>query len=293
MKSKKVSQNSGLLKEVNIKIGFVDDGSTDDTLTIIKEMASTSDDISYISFSRNFGKEAAIYAGLEKFKGDYVAIMDADLQDPPDLLKDMYLSIKNLGYDCVAARRVSRKGEPLLRSYFARKFYQIINLISKIEFVDGARDFRLMTRQMVEAILSLKEYNRFSKGLFNWVGFNVKWVTYENIERVKGHTKWSFWSLFLYSIDGIVGFSVLPLALSSFIGVCISGISFLGMIVIIVRKLFWGDPVSGWPSMMSIFSFIGGMQLLCLGIIGQYLAKTYLETKNRPLYLIKEFNLKE
>lgn len=282
-----------IFKEVNINVLFVNDGSNDDTLNIIKKMAVGYDNISYISFTRNFGKEAAIYAGLERSKGDYIALMDADLQDPPSLLEEMYLSIKNEGYDCVATKRVSHKGEPLLRTYFAKKFYKIINLISKTEIVKGSRDFRFMTRQMVDAILSLKEYNRFSKGLFSWVGFKVKWLAYENIERVAGKTKWSLWSLFLYSIDGIIDFSVVPLALSSLFGVLISFISLLGIIFIAVRTIFFGDPVSGWPSLATIISFIGGLQLLCLGIIGQYLSKTYLETKNRPIYIIKESNLKE
>lgn len=279
------------LQKLNIEVMFVDDGSTDNTLNIIKEMASKHDNITYISFSRNFGKESAIYAGLENSKGHYVALIDADLQDPLNLLEEMYLSIKNEGYDCVAAKRVSRKGEPIIRSFFAKYFYKIINTISKIEIVDGARDFRLMKRQMVDAILSLKEYNRFSKGLFNWVGFKVKWLPYENVKRFAGQTKWSFRSLFLYSIDGILAFSVAPLALSSLLGVFISFLSLLGIITIIFRTILLGDPVAGWPSLVSIISFIGGLQLLCLGIIGQYLSKTYLETKNRPIYIIKESDL--
>lgn len=284
--------NIGALQEVNINVLFVNDGSSDSTLTIIKEMASKYNNVSFISFSRNFGKESAIYAGLEKSQGDYIALMDADMQDPPSLLEEMYLSIKNEGYDCVATKRVSRKGEPLLRTYFTKKFYKIINLISKTEIVDGVRDFRLMTRQMVEAILSLKEYNRFSKGLFSWVGFKVKWLAYENIERVAGKTKWSFWSLFLYSIDGILAFSVVPLALASLLGVLISFISLLGITAIAVRTIFFGNTVSGWLSLAIIISFIGGLQLLCLGVIGQYLSKAYLETKHRPIYIIKESNLK-
>jgi len=288
---KKVSK-IGALQEVNINVLFVNDGSSDNTFSIIKEMALENNNVSFISFSRNFGKEAAIYAGFEKIKGDYVVLMDADLQDPPSLLEEMYLTVKNEGYDCVATKRVSRKGEPLLRTYFTKKFYKIINLISKTEIVDGSRDFRFMTRQMVDAVLSLKEYNRFSKGLFSWVGFKVKWLSYENIKRVAGKTKWSFWSLFLYSIDGILSFSVVPLALSSLFGVLISFFSLFGIIAIAVRTIYFGDPVSGWPSLAVIISFIGGLQLLCLGIIGQYLSKTYLETKNRPVYIIKELNLK-
>ena len=288
---RKVSETD-VFKEININILFVNDGSNDNTLSILKQMALENDNISYISFSRNFGKEAAIFAGLEKSEGEYIALMDADLQDPPIMLTEMYLSIINEGYDCVAARRISRKGEPIIRSYFAKKFYIIANSISKTEIVDGARDFRLMTRQMLDAILSLKEYNRFSKGLFSWVGFKVKWLSYENIERTVGQTKWSFWSLFLYSIDGIIAFSVVPLALSSILGVLISFFSLLGIIAIVFKTIIFGDPVSGWPSLVTIMSFIGGLQLLCLGIIGQYLSKTYLETKNRPIYIIKESSLK-
>ncbi len=279
--------------EVAIDVLFVNDGSTDRTLGIMKEIAAAHDNVRFISFSRNFGKEAAIYAGLERSRGDFVAVMDADMQDTPGLLAEMYLSIKNEGYDCVATKRCSRTGEPRLRSYFANKFYTIINSISKTEIVPGARDYRLMTRQMVDAIVSLKEYNRFSKGLFSWVGFNVKWLAYENVARAAGRSKWSFWSLFVYSIDGIIGYSAVPLAISSLLGVLISFMSLLAIIAIAVRTIFFGDPVAGWPSLATIVSFIGGLQLLCLGIIGQYLAKTYLETKNRPIYIIKESNLRE
>lgn len=275
-------------KELSIQVIFVNDGSTDNTLKVLKNLGSSFENVSYISFSRNFGKEAAIYAGFENSKGDFIALMDADLQDPPALLEEMYLLIKNEEYDCVATKRISRKGEPIIRSYFAKIFYKIMNSISKTEIVDGARDFRLMTRQMAESILSLGEYNRFSKGIFSWVGYKVKWLSYENIERVAGTTKWSFWSLFLYSMDGILAFSVVPLAISSILGVIISIISLLGIIIVVVRTLVFGDPVSGWPSLAVIVSFIGGLQLLCLGIIGQYLSKTYLETKKRPIYIIKE-----
>ncbi|MFA5879149.1 MAG: glycosyltransferase family 2 protein [Candidatus Margulisiibacteriota bacterium] len=279
-----------ILKELQFNILFINDGSRDNTLNIIKEMSLKHDCIKYISFSRNFGKESAIYAGLEKSKGDYVALIDADLQDPPSMLEQMYLAIKNEGYDCVATKRISRKGEPLIRSFFARNFYKLFNLISKIEVVDGARDFRLMTRQMADAMISLRESNRFTKGLFSWVGFKVKWLAYENIERVAGKTKWSFWNLFLYSVDGILAFSVVPLALSSFLGILLSFFSFVGIITVVLRTVILGDPVSGWPSLVIIICFIGGLQLLCLGIIGQYVAKTYLETKNRPIYIIKESN---
>ena len=290
-----VKKNSmvGALQEVIINILFINDGSTDNTLEIIKEMAYKYKNISYISFSRNFGKESAIYAGLENSIGDYCAIMDADLQDPPCLLEEMYLSIKNDEYDCVATRRISRKGEPIIRSYFAKKFYTIINKISKIEIVDGARDFRLMTRQMVDAILSLKEYSRFSKGLFSWVGFKVKWLAYENIERVTGQSKWSFWKLLLYSMEGILAFSVVPLSLASLLGVLISFVALLGIISIFLRTIILGDPVPGWPSIAVIVSFIGGLQLFCIGIIGQYLSKTYLETKKRPIYIVKELKLEK
>lgn len=281
-----------LLKySIDIELLFVNDGSKDQTLKIIKELAIQDKTVKYISFSRNFGKEAAIFAGLENSKGHFVALMDADLQDPPELLEEMYVAIKNEGFDCIATKRSTRKGEPIIRSWFSRLFYRIMNKISDIEFVDGARDFRLMTRQMVDGIVSLKECNRFSKGIFSWVGFDVKWLAYENRERVAGTTKWSFWKLFKYSIDGIFEFSVVPLAISSISGVIISFLAFVGIIFIIIRTSLYGDPVSGWPSMVTIFAFIGGLQLLCLGIIGQYLAKTYLETKNRPKYLVKESKL--
>lgn len=288
---KKVSKNN-VLKELKIHVLFVNDGSEDNTLNLMKEVSRKNANVSFISFSRNFGKEAAIYAGLEYANGDYIALMDADLQDPPNLLEEMYLSIKNEAYDCVATRRITRKGEPIIRSFFARKFYKIINAISKIEIVDGARDFRLMTRQMVNGVLSLKEYNKFSKGLFSWVGFKVKWISHDNIERVAGKTKWSFMGLLFYSIDGIIAFSVAPLALASMIGLLLSFISLLAIIVIIFRTIIFGDPVSGWPSLASIITFIGGLQLLCLGIIGKYLANTYLETKKRPVYILRESNLK-
>lgn len=287
---KKIS-NIGEMNEIEIDVLFVDDGSKDNTLSIMKEMAADNYNVKYISLSRNFGKEAAIYAGLKHATGDYCALMDADLQDPPFLLEEMYLLIKNEGYDCVATKRISRKGEPIVRSFFAKKFYKIINSISKTEIVDGARDYRIMTRQVVEAILSMKEYNRFSKGLFSWVGFNVKWISYENVERIAGKTKWSFFSLFAYSLDGILAFSTIPLAIASVLGILISFTAFLAIIVIAIRTIFFGDPVSGWPSLVTIIAFIGGLQLLCLGIVGQYLAKTYLETKHRPIYIISESNL--
>lgn len=267
---------------------FVNDGSKDKTLDIIKNFRTKDNRVKYISFSRNFGKEAAMYAGLKKSTGDYVAIMDADLQDPPRLLIEMYETLKQGEYDCVATRRVTRKGEPPIRSFFARMFYRLINKISKTEIVDGARDFRLMTRQMVDAIVSMEEYNRFSKGIFGWVGFNTKWLEYENVERVAGETKWSFWKLFKYSIDGIIAFSTAPLVISTIMGLLFCLIAFILIIFIVARTLIYGDPVSGWPSMTCIILFVGGIQLFCIGIIGQYLSKTYLEVKKRPIYIIKE-----
>lgn len=274
-------------KNVTFEIIFVDDGSKDNTLKIMREL-SKNGDVRYISFSRNFGKEAAMYAGLETSKGDYVAIMDADLQDPPTLLKEMYDILETKEYDSVATRRVTRKGEPIIRSFFARKYYKIVNKISKTEIVDGARDFRLMTRQMVNAILEVKEYNRFSKGIFSWVGFKTKWLEYENVERIAGTTSWSFWKLFLYSLESIVAFSTLPLSIASVMGLIFCLISFILIAVIIIKTLIYGDPTNGWPSTICIMFFIGGIQLLCLGIMGQYLSKTYLEVKKRPIYIVKE-----
>lgn len=274
-------------KGVSFEMIFVNDGSSDKTLEILRKLSSK-DDVRYISFSRNFGKEAAMYAGLEAATGDYVAIMDADLQDPPALLHEMYEILESGEYDSVATRRVSRKGEPIIRSFFARLYYKIINKISKTEIVDGARDFRLMTRQMVNSVLSLKEYNRFSKGIFSWVGYRTKWLEYENTPRVAGETKWSFWKLFLYSLDSIVAFSTVPLSIASVMGILFCFVAFLIIIFIIVRTIMFGDPTSGWPSMVCIMFFIGGVQLLCVGIIGQYLSKTYLEVKRRPMYIINE-----
>ena len=274
-------------KNVSFEIIFVNDGSKDKTLDLMREL-SKNDDVRYVSFSRNFGKEAAMYAGLEASTGDYVAIMDADLQDPPALLKEMYEILESKEYDSVATRRVTRKGEPVIRSFFARLYYKIINKISKTEIVDGARDFRLMTRQMVDSVLSLKEYNRFSKGIFSWVGYRTKWLEYENIERAAGETKWSFWKLFLYSLESIVAFSTVPLSIASVMGILFCFVAFIIIIFIIVRTLMFGDPTSGWPSMVCIMFFIGGVQLLCLGIMGQYLSKTYLEVKKRPIYIVAE-----
>lgn len=276
---------------VNISFVFVDDGSSDNTLKELRDLADSNEDVHYISFSRNFGKESAIYAGLEKalsLNADFVATMDVDLQDPPSLLPEM-LSIAESGeYDTVATRRVTRKGEPKIRSFFARLFYKLINRISDTEIVDGARDYRMMPRRMVEALVSLKEVNRFSKGLFSWVGFKTKWLEYENIERAAGETKWSFWKLFKYSIDGIVSFSTMPLSIASVVGVITCIAAFIYLIVVIVKTLVYGEPVAGYPSLMSVILFLGGVQLVCIGIVGQYLAKSYLETKKRPIYIVKE-----
>lgn len=278
---------------VEFELLFVDDGSRDDTLSIIKSFASKDPKIKYLSFSRNFGKESAILAGLEHATGDYVALMDADLQDPPSLLTQMYETIKEGTYDCIGTKRVDRKGEPPIRSFFARCFYKLINKISKTSIVDGARDFRLMTRQMTDAILNMPEYNRFSKGIFGWVGFKTKWLEYTNVERVAGSTKWSFWSLFLYSLDGIVAFSTIPLSIASILGILFLFIALIFIIVIIVKTLIWGDPVAGYPSMMCVICLLGGLQLFSIGILGQYLSKTYLEVKHRPIYIIKESNTAE
>lgn len=278
----------------NFEFIFINDGSKDKTIEVIKEYSKKDKRVKYIHFSRNFGKEAAMLAGLKLSTGDYVAIMDADLQDPPSLLPKMLniLEDPNNDYDCVGTRRVTRKGEPPIRSLFARMFYKIINKMSKIEMVDGARDYRLMSRQMVDSILELGEYNRYSKGLFQFVGYNTKWLEYENVERVAGETKWSFWKLFLYAIEGIVAFSTAPLAISSIAGIIFCIISFIMIIIIIAKTIIFGDPTAGWPSLVCIIFFVSGIQLFCLGIIGQYLSKTYLETKKRPIYIIKETNIK-
>lgn len=273
--------------EIAFELLFVDDGSKDKTASEVKKLIEKDARVHLISFSRNFGKEAAIYAGLEKSKGDYVAVMDADLQDPPSLLPDMFEALFE-GYDSVATRRVTRKGEPVIRSFFARMFYKLMNKISKTDIVDGARDFRLLTRQVADALLSMQEYNRFSKGIFGWVGYETKWLEYDNIERKKGETKWSFWKLFVYSLEGITSFSTAPLAFAAFMGVLFCLLSFALIIFTIVRKTVFGDPTSGWPSLVCIISMISGVQLFCLGIVGQYLAKTYMEVKKRPIYLVKE-----
>ncbi len=274
-------------KKLDVEIIYVDDGSVDGTVREIKKLNESDGRVRLISFSRNFGKESAIFAGFSKARGDLVVMMDADLQDPPSLLPEMYSYIEQ-GYDSVATRRVSRKGEPAIRSFFARKFYKLMNKISKTDIVDGARDYRLMTRQVVDAILSMGEYNRFSKGIFGWVGFKTKWIEYENVERAKGETKWSFWGLFMYSIEGIIAFSTAPLAIASCLGVLFCVLAFVLILFILIRSLFWEDPTSGWQSMVCIISLVSGVQLLCLGILGEYLSKTYLEVKNRPKYLVKE-----
>lgn len=281
------------LPQVEIEYLFVDDGSVDGTMDVIRRLHEEDPRVHYVSFSRNFGKEAAIYAGLENAAGDYVAILDADLQDPPALLPEMLRIVTEEGYDCVGSRRVSRKGEPPIRSWFARMFYRIMNRISSADVVDGARDFQLMNRKVVSAILSMKEYNRFSKGIFGWVGFKKKWLEYENIERAAGETKWSFWKLLLYALDGIVAFSTMPLAIASVMGILFCVLAFAAIIFIIIRTLVFGDPTSGWPSMVCIIMLVSGVQLLCIGILGQYMAKTYLETKRRPLYLVEEARLDE
>ena len=267
---------------------FVNDGSKDRTLSILRELAGKDERVRYLSFSRNFGKEAAMYAGFCNAKGDYVCVMDADMQDPPALLPQMLTILETGEYDSVATRRVSRDGEPPIRSFFARMFYKLINRISDADIVDGARDFRLMKREMVDAIVSMCEYNRFSKGIFGWIGFRTKWLPYKNVERVAGETTWSFWKLFKYSIDGIVNFSQAPLSIASFSGMLFTLIAFFMVLFVIVRKLIFGDPVAGWASTVCIILFIGGIQLLCMGIIGQYLAKTYMEVKKRPHYIIAE-----
>lgn len=283
-----ITKIANKIKNAEFEFIFVNDGSKDKTLDIVKSFRKNDERVKFISFSRNFGKEAAMYAGLKKASGDYIAIMDADLQDPPKLLIEMYDTLSKKEYDCVATRRVSRKGEPPIRSFFARLFYKLINKISKAEIVDGARDFRLMTRQMVDAIISMEEYNRFSKGIFGWVGFNTKWIEYENVERIAGETKWSFWKLFKYSIEGIIAFSTAPLVISTIMGILFCFVAFLMIIFIVAKTLIYGDPVSGWPSMVCIMLFVGGIQLFCIGIIGQYISKTYLEVKKRPIYIIKE-----
>ncbi len=284
----KITEVSKKFKNEEFEYIFVDDGSKDSTIDVIKKYANMDKRVRYISFSRNFGKEAAMFAGLEASTGDFVTFMDADLQDPPDLLPEMYKTIIDENYDMVGTRRVTRKGEPPIRSFFARMFYRIINKMSNIEMVDGARDYRLMTRKVADAVLSLKEYNRYSKGLFSFVGFKTKWIEFENVKRVAGETKWSFFKLFRYALDGIVAFSTSALSISSFLGLIFCLLAFILIILIICKTIIFGDPVGGWPSLVCIILFIGGIQLFCMGIMGQYIAKTYLEVKDRPLYIVKE-----
>ena len=287
---KELEKTAGEMPYFDFEYIFVDDGSKDKTLERLKELAAFDSKTTYISFSRNFGKEAAMYAGLCNATGDYVAIMDADLQDPPSLLPEMVTYLESGEYDSVATRRVNRKGEPKIRSFFARRFYKLINRWSDADIADGARDFRLMTKDMVEAIVKMGERNRFSKGIFGWIGYRTKWIEFENAERVAGETKWSFWSLFKYSIDGIVNFTNAPLQIASIFGLVFTFIAFLAIIFIMIRKFIWGDPVSGWPSLVCIIVFLSGVQMFCIGIIGQYLSKTYVEVKERPHYIISESN---
>ena len=270
---------------------FVNDGSRDGTLGVIKALAERDERVRYLSFSRNFGKEAAMFAGFCNAHGEVVTVMDADLQDPPSLLPEMLALLESGEYDSVATRRVSRAGEPPIRSWFARRFYKLINRISDADVVDGARDFRMMKREMVYAILAMNESNRFSKGIFGWVGFRTYWLPYENVERVAGETKWSFWKLFKYALDGIVNFSQMPLSISSWFGMGMTAVSFLMLLFIILRKLIFGDPVAGWASTACIIIFVGGIQLFCLGIMGQYVAKIYMESKHRPHYIVAETNI--
>lgn len=272
----------------DVEYCFVDDGSKDKTLTILRDLSKKSESVHYISFSRNFGKEAALYAGLQMAKGDYVVTVDVDLQDPPALLPKMWNILHESDYDCVATRRVTRKGEPPIRSFFARLFYKIINELSDTEIVDGARDYRMMTRQMVNAVIQDSEYNRFSKGIFSWVGFHTKWLAYENVGRSAGETKWSFWKLFKYSIEGILAYTTIPLYLSSVMGILMCGVSFIALVFIFIRALLYGDSVAGWPSLVCIITLLGGLILLALGIMGLYIAKIYLETKKRQIFIVRE-----
>ncbi len=282
-----------LKENINLELIFVDDGSNDNTLNVIKKIKNNNNFIHYISFSKNFGKEAAIYAGLKKASGDLVALMDADLQHPPKLLIDMYNEIKETNYDIVIARRKNRKGEPVIKSFFAEMFYKLITKISKVKVDSRERDFRLMTRQVVDAILSMPEYNRYSKGLFSYLGFKTKWISFDNVKRVAGETKWSFGKLLLYAFDAIIGFSTVPLMISTFLGILFCFISFILILVIIFKTIIFGDPVSGWPSLVCIIFFVSGIQLFCLGICSAYISKIYLETKNRPLYIVKESDIDE
>lgn len=274
--------------ETEVEFLFVDDGSRDGTLAALKGLAERDGRVRWLALSRNFGKEAALFAGLEHARGDYVAVMDADLQDPPELLPELLSIVRGGGFDCAAVRRVDRKGEPPIRSWFARQFYKLINKMSKTEIVDGARDYRLMTRQMADAVLRVTEYNRFSKGIFSWVGFRTKWVETVNVERAAGESKWSFFKLLVYALDGITAFSTAPLAIASVLGLVFCVIAFFAIVFVIVRQLLWGGSAFGWPSLVCIILFLAGIQLFCVGIVGQYLAKTYLEVKGRPIYLLRD-----
>ena len=288
---KEIQKTAEELSHQELELLFVNDGSKDGSLEEMKHLSEADPRVKYVSFSRNFGKEAAMYAGLSYASGDYIAIMDVDLQDPPALLPEMYRILTTEDYDCVATRRVTRKGEPPIRSFFARRFYGLMHRLSKTEIVDGARDYRLMTRQFVDELLRLGEYNRFSKGLFGWVGFRTKWLEYENVERSAGETKWSFWKLLIYSIEGIVGFTTAPLVMAAFLGILFCLMAFIAICFIVIRTILYGDPVSGWSSMTCIIVFLGGIQLFCMGILGEYLAKTYMETKHRPIFICKETNI--
>ena len=286
---KEIYKIAAQMQSFQFELIFVDDGSKDRTLEICKELKLLDERVHYLSFSRNFGKEAALYAGLKAATGDYIAVMDADLQDPPELLKDMLSILQNDNQiDCVATRRTTRKGEPPIRSFFAKNFYKLINKISKAEIMDGARDFRMMTRQVVDTVLSMEEYNRFSKGIFGWIGFRTKWLDYVNVERVAGETKWSFWKLFLYAIDGIIALSTMPLVISSLSGILFCITAILMAVYFAVKTVLYGDPVAGFPTLICLILLIGGIQLFCIGILGQYLSKTYLEAKKRPIYIVKE-----
>lgn len=281
------------MAEYEFEYVFVNDGSRDKTLSILKEMASNDKKVKYVSFSRNFGKEAALLAGLKNAKGELVATMDADMQDPPALLPEMVSYVVSGEYDNAATRRVSRKGEPIIRSFFARMFYRVMRRITDIEIMDGARDYRVMNRQMVDSIIALQEYNRFSKGIFSWVGFETKWIEFENVERSAGETKWSFWKLLRYSIEGMVSFSDAPINMASWLGLIMTGVSVIALLFLFLRALIFGDPVAGWPSLACIMTFIAGIQLFVMGMMGQYVSKTYMEVKNRPHYIVKDSNVED
>lgn len=281
------------LKDYNFEVIYVNDGSSDNTLKYIKELASKNSNVKYISFSRNFGKESAIFAGLKYTSGDYICLMDADLQHPPKLIPEMLEAVLDEGYDVAAARRVSRKGEPKIKSFFSHRFYKVFNRISDIDMVEGATDYRIMTRQVVDSVLNLPEYNRFSKGLFQWVGFDTKWIEYENIERLAGESTWSFWGLIKYSIEGLVAFTTLPLSISTFLGTVFSIIAFIYMLFIIIRYLIYSEAVPGYPTLICSLLLLGGIQLLSIGVLGKYLEKTYFEAKGRPIFIVKESNIEE